>query len=79
VRILQRTLREEPHEATDATAGRWVPYVQVDDLDSAVDNAISNGGTMVHPASEGPAGTSVTIADPGGALLALFKQFSQER
>jgi predicted enzyme related to lactoylglutathione lyase len=62
--------------ATDATAGRWVPYVQVDDLGSAVEKAISNGGTVVHPESKGPAGTSVTIADPGGALLALFKPFN---
>jgi uncharacterized protein len=33
------------------------------------------GGSQpcVRPGTDGPAGTSVTIADPGGAQLALFK------
>jgi uncharacterized protein len=59
-------------EAGDATAGRWVPYVQVDDLDVAVEKAASLGATVVAGKSEGPAGTAVTIADPGGALVALW-------
>jgi hypothetical protein len=33
------------------------------------------GATVVGEASDGPAGTAVTIADPGGAYLALFKPF----
>ena len=46
--------------------------VVVDDLGKATEQAVSLGATVVREASAGPAGTSVTIADPGGAQLALF-------
>jgi predicted enzyme related to lactoylglutathione lyase len=59
--------------ATPATAGRWVPYVVVEDLDTAAKQAVALGGTVVADKTVGPAGTSVTIADPGGAVIALFK------
>jgi predicted enzyme related to lactoylglutathione lyase len=51
--------------------GRWVPYVVVDDLDSAT-RATALGGTVVRARTVGPAGTSVLVADPGGAVVALF-------
>jgi predicted enzyme related to lactoylglutathione lyase len=57
------------------TTGQWLPYVVVDDLDRATKQAVSLGATVVRDASEGPAGTSVRIADPGGAQLALFKPY----
>jgi uncharacterized protein len=53
-------------------AGRWVPYVVVDDLDAAVHKAVELGATVVQDKATGPAGTAVTVADPGGALVALF-------
>jgi predicted enzyme related to lactoylglutathione lyase len=53
-------------------AGRWVPYVVVDDLDAATKQAVALGGRVVRPATAGPAGTSVLVADPGEALVALF-------
>jgi uncharacterized protein len=53
-------------------AGRWVPYVAVDDLDAAVKMAVDLGGTVVRDKVTGPAGTSVTVSDPGGGLVALF-------
>lgn len=53
--------------------GQWLPSVVVDDLEKATEQAVSLGATVVRDASGGPAGTSVTIADPGGAQLALFK------
>lgn len=56
----------------ELTGGRWVPYVQVDDLEAARARAISLGATLVRDSTVGPAGTAVTIADPAGALLALF-------
>lgn len=59
-------------DATDPTAGRWVPYVRVDDLDAATDSATALGATVVRERTEGPAGASVVIADPGGAPVALF-------
>lgn len=58
--------------AAPGTSGRWLPYVVVDDLDKATEQAVSLGATVVRAASAGPAGISVTIADPGGAQLALF-------
>lgn len=53
--------------------GAWLPYVVVDDLEDATKRAVGLGATVITEASDGPAGTSVTIADPGGARLALFK------
>ena len=64
-------------EAGAATAGRWIPYIQVADLDAAVDKATSLGATVVAGATDGPAGTAVTIADPGGAIVALWTPFPE--
>ena len=57
----------------DTAGGGWLPYVVVQDLDEAAERAVSLGATVIAGAADGPAGTSVTIADPGGARLALFK------
>jgi uncharacterized protein len=59
--------------AAPDTAGQWLPYVVVDDLDKATARAVELGATVVRQAANGPAGTSVTIADPGGAQVALFQ------
>lgn len=61
----------------DVTTGRWVPYVHVDDLDSAVDKAVAAGGKVVLPKTAGPAGDAVTVADPAGALIALWVPFAE--
>lgn len=61
--------------AAPKTAGQWLPYVIVDDLDEVAQHAVSLGATVISEASDGPAGTSVIIADPSGAQLALFKPF----
>ena len=53
-------------------AGRWVPYVMVDDLDAAAKQAVALGGTVLRDKTVGPGGTSVTVADPSGAIIALF-------
>ena len=60
------------HADAGASAG-WLPYVVVEDLDDAAKRAVSLGATVITGPADGPAGTSVTIADPGGARLALFK------
>jgi uncharacterized protein len=57
----------------DTEGGGWLPYVMVEDLDEAAKRAVSLGVTVIAGATDGPAGTSVTIADPGGARLPLFK------
>ncbi len=62
-------------EADDVTTGRWVPYVHVEDLEVAVAGAVGAGGTVVIPKTAGPAGNAVTIADPAGALIALWVPF----
>jgi predicted enzyme related to lactoylglutathione lyase len=46
--------------------------VVVDDLDGAAERAVKLGATIVKGRTDGPAGTSITIADPGGAQIALF-------
>jgi hypothetical protein len=55
-----------------APAGRWVPYVPVAGLDAAVERAIELRGTVVRGKVSDPAGTSVIVSGPGGALIALF-------
>jgi len=60
------------HAAAADRAG-WLPYVLVEDLDEAAKRAVSLGATVIAGPADGPAGTAVTIADPGGARLALFK------
>ena len=54
------------------TAGRWIPYVVVDDLDAAAKQSVALGGSVIQDRTAGPAGTSVLVADPGGAVIALF-------
>jgi uncharacterized protein len=53
-------------------AGHWIPYVAVDNLAVAVSKAVGLGGTVIRDKVAGPAGNSVIVADPGGALIALF-------
>ena len=60
-------------QADRAAGGSWLPYVVVEDLDEAAKRAVSLGATVIAGPADGPAGASVTIADPGGARLALFK------
>ena len=45
------------------------------DVNAAAEAA---GGTVVRPATDGPAGRAVTVADPAGALVALWVPFSAE-
>lgn len=54
------------------SAGRWVPYVVVEDLEGATKQALTLGGSLVQEAAKGPAGTAVILADPSEAFVALF-------
>jgi uncharacterized protein len=59
---------------TDQAPDRgWLPYVIVEDLDEAAKRAVSLGASVLAGPTSGPAGMSVTISDPDGARLALFK------
>jgi len=44
----------------------------VDDLDAAAKRAVALGGRLVQDKTAGPAGTAVLVADPAGAVIALF-------
>jgi predicted enzyme related to lactoylglutathione lyase len=59
-----------PAEA--GTAGRWIHYVMVDDVDTAAKQAVDGGGSVVRGKATGPADTSVLVTDPAGAVVALF-------
>ncbi|MBT8152510.1 hypothetical protein KMP13_01075 [Epibacterium ulvae] len=52
----------------------WVPYVEVDDLPKAVEEACANGASVIAENLQGPAGDASFIRDPGGAPLALWKR-----
>ena len=55
-----------------APAGHWIPYVAVDSLAATVSKAVDLGGSVIRDKLTSPAGNSVIVADPGGALIALF-------
>ncbi len=59
--------------AGPASGGGCLPYVVVEDLEEAAKRAASLGATVIAGPADGPAGAAVTIADPGGARLALFR------
>jgi predicted enzyme related to lactoylglutathione lyase len=69
--------QEQPFAATadtmDGVSG-WVPYVEVDDLPTAVRNAQEHGAEIIAENVKGPAGDASFIRDPGGAPLALWKR-----
>ena len=65
-------------QATGATARRWIPYIQVDDLDAAVDKATKLGARVLGEKTDGPAGTAIPVADPGGAVVALWVPFTAD-
>jgi uncharacterized protein len=52
---------------------RWLPYIQVEDLDEATERAVGLGATIIQPRTAGPAGFFTTISDPSGAQLALWQ------
>ncbi len=57
----------------DGVSG-WVPYIEVDDLPDAVENAQKYGASVIAENLKGPAGDASFIHDPGGILLALWKR-----
>ena len=56
-----------------ASEARWLPYIQVEDLDEATRRAVELGASIVQPRAAGPAGHFTTISDPTGAHLALWQ------
>lgn len=68
---------DKPFAATavsmDGVSG-WVPYLEVDDLPGAVENARKHGAKVIAENIKGPAGDASFIRDPGGAPLAVWKR-----
>lgn len=66
----------QPWAAVAATGadgpGQWIPYIQVDDLDDAAVRAEKLGASIVQGRTTGPAGDAVLVADPAGAVVALW-------
>ncbi len=62
--------------ACDAMPGvtGWVPYVEANDLATAVAEARSNGASILAESMEGLARVVTIVTDPGGAPLALWKR-----
>jgi uncharacterized protein len=60
--------------AKDGTPAGWLPYVQVDDVDSATKQALKLGASVLSEKRRGPAGDFSVIRDPGGAAVALWQK-----
>lgn len=60
-------------EAPKGGAG-WLPYAEVEDLDSSTERAAGLGATVVQPRTKGPAGSFTIVEDPGGARVALWQK-----
>jgi predicted enzyme related to lactoylglutathione lyase len=52
----------------------WIPFVAVDDVETATQRAVRLGALLVRDKTRGPAGEFTVIRDPGGAALALWKK-----
>ncbi len=58
----------------DGQGSQWIAYVSVDDVDAAAIAATASGGTVVDPPHDLPGvGRAAKIADPGGAVLGVFR------
>jgi predicted enzyme related to lactoylglutathione lyase len=57
-----------------ARRAMWLPYVSVDRVDEATDNARRLGATVLVAPREGPAGWRSVIATPAGGEIALWQQ-----
>ena len=60
--------------ATEELPSGWLPYVRVDDVDVASQQAQTLGATVLKTRTTGPAGDFVVIQDPGGGAVALWQQ-----
>lgn len=54
------------------SAPGWLVYVGVADVDAAVEAATAAGGSVVTPAHDSDYGRMAQLADPHGAVLAVF-------
>jgi hypothetical protein len=51
----------------------WGVYFAVDDCDKAAETATANGGTVMQPPMDIPAGRFALLVDPAGAMFSVIK------
>ncbi|MCM2578857.1 VOC family protein [Streptomyces meridianus] len=64
-------LREPDDGAPGPQGSHWRTYFEVEDADGAAARVVELGGRVLRGPSDGPAGRTVTAADPDGAVFAL--------
>lgn len=57
---------------------QWLVYITVADLDAALRACTANGGRIVTPGREMGGGRMAVIADPAGAVAALYQAAPRE-
>lgn len=60
---------------TDDWAGispHWMAYFEVTDADTAIDHALTTGGTVTMGPFDSPHGRVAVLADPGGAVFTIL-------
>lgn len=62
-----------PESAGEETPPHWLPYFGVDDIDAALRAAEDGGGANLAGPIEVPAGRLAVLADPQGAVFAVFE------
>jgi predicted enzyme related to lactoylglutathione lyase len=55
-------------------AAAWIPFVQVQDVDTATKKAVKLGGRVIREKAKGPAGEFSVVRDPGGAAIGLWQK-----
>ena len=58
--------------ADAASAGRWIPYVVVDDLDAATKHLVDCGATVIEETRASPGIDLLFLADPDGVRVELM-------
>ena len=53
---------------------QWLMYIIVEDLDASVEACLDNGGTLVREPAGLAGGRFALIADPVGAVTALYQE-----
>jgi predicted enzyme related to lactoylglutathione lyase len=61
--------------APEGAPGHVTFYIQVEDLDAALEQIAANGGSTVQPPMDVPGGPTIALfADPEGHVVGLVKQ-----
>jgi predicted enzyme related to lactoylglutathione lyase len=61
-----------------ASPARWLPYVEVDQIDQAIERARILGASVLLEPREGPAGWRCVVATPEGGEIAFWQSKPRE-